>query len=286
MRLATIRTDGGTRAGRVDGDAVSLLPFDDVGELLSSGADWAQRAAAGGGEHVALSGVSLAPVVPRPEKIVCVGLNYRAHAAEAKLDLPDYPILFAKYTRSLIGAGDDLVLPGNSDKVDWEAELGLVIGTEVRHADLATAEAAIAGYTVVNDVSMRDWQRRTSQFLQGKTFERSTPAGPYLVTPDELEDPRRLHLTCTVDDEVMQDAFTDDLVFSPAEVVSYISAIITLVPGDLIATGTPGGVGGARRPQVFLVPGQTMRTKIDGVGELVNRCVAEPAPEPEPESVR
>jgi acylpyruvate hydrolase len=286
MRLATIRTDGGTRAGRVDGDAVSLLPFDDVGELLSSGADWAQRAAAGGGEDVALSGVSLAPVVPRPEKIVCVGLNYRAHAAEAKLDLPDYPILFAKYTRSLIGAGDDLVLPGNSDKVDWEAELGLVIGTEVRHADLATAEAAIAGYTVINDVSMRDWQRRTSQFLQGKTFERSTPAGPYLVTPDELEDPRRLHLTCTVDDEVMQDAFTDDLVFSPAEVVSYISAIITLVPGDLIATGTPGGVGGARRPQVFLVPGQTMRTKIDGVGELVNRCVAEPAPEPEPESVR
>jgi acylpyruvate hydrolase len=275
MRLATIRTDGGTRAGRVDGDAVSLLPFDDVGELLSSGADWAQRAAAGGGEDVALSGVSLAPVVPRPEKIVCVGLNYRAHAAEAKLDLPDYPILFAKYTRSLIGAGDDLVLPGNSDKVDWEAELGLVIGTEVRHADLATAEAAIAGYTVINDVSMRDWQRRTSQFLQGKTFERSTPAGPYLVTPDELEDPRRLHLTCTVDDEVMQDAFTDDLVFSPAEVVSYISAIITLVPGDLIATGTPGGVGGARRPQVFLAPGQTMRTKIDGVGELVNRCVAE-----------
>jgi acylpyruvate hydrolase len=278
MRVATIRQNGTTTAVRIEGDQAVPLPFEDVRALLESGSDWQQLAADGGGPPLDVSTVDFAPVVPAPEKIVCVGLNYRAHAAEAKLDLPDYPILFAKYSRSLIGPGDDLVLPGNSDKVDWEAELGLVIGAAVRRADLRSAEAAIAGYTVVNDVSMRDWQRRTSQFLQGKTFERSTPAGPYLVTPDELEDPRRLHLTCTVDDDVMQDAFTDDLVFSPAEIVSYISQIITLVPGDLIATGTPGGVGGARRPQVFLAPGQTMRTKIDGVGELVNRCVAEPEP--------
>ena len=276
MRLATIRTEGATRAARVDGESATLLPFADVGEVLASGEDWNSRAAVDG-ETVALSSVELAPVVPRPEKIVCVGLNYRAHAAEANLDLPEYPILFAKYWRSLIGPADDLVLPGNSDKVDWEAELGLVIGGPVRHADSEAARTAIAGYTVVNDISMRDWQRRTSQFLQGKTFERSTPAGPFLVTPDELDDPGRLHMTCTVDDEVMQDAFTDDLVFSPIEIVSYVSGIITLAPGDLIATGTPGGVGGARRPSIFLKAGQTVRTKIDGVGELVNRCVAEPA---------
>jgi acylpyruvate hydrolase len=275
MRLATIRTDDGTQAGRVDGESVTLLPFVDVGELLASGTDWSDRAA-GDGQVVALDEIDLAPVVPRPEKIICVGLNYRAHAAEANLDLPEYPTLFAKFSRSLIGARDELVLPPNSEKVDWEAELALIIGVPTRHADLEAAEAAIAGYTVLNDVSMRDWQRRTTQFLQGKTFERSTPVGPYLVTGDELENPRRLHMTCAVDGEVMQDAWTDDLVFSAAEIVSYISGIITLMPGDLIATGTPSGVGGARRPPVFLEPGQTVRTKIDEVGELVNRCVAEP----------
>jgi acylpyruvate hydrolase len=274
MRLATIRTENGTRAGRVDGETVTLLPFADVGELLATGADWPGQAAADG-ESAALDSVDLAPVVPRPEKIICVGLNYRAHAAEANLELPGFPTLFAKFSRSLIGPRDELVLPGNSDKVDWEAELAVVIGTPIRRADLEAADAAIAGYTVLNDVSMRDWQRRTTQFLQGKTFERSTPVGPYLVTGDELENPRRLHLTCTVDEQVMQDAWTDDLVFSAAEIVSYISGIITLAPGDLIATGTPSGVGGARRPPVFLQPGQIVRTKIDEVGELVNRCVAE-----------
>jgi acylpyruvate hydrolase len=279
MRVATIRTDGGTRAGRVEGDSVTLLPFADVGDLLASGPDWPQRATDDGGS-VALADADMAPVVQRPEKIICVGLNYRAHAAEANLELPAYPTLFAKFWRTLIGPNDDLVLPGNSDKVDWEAELALVIGTPTRHADLAAAESAIAGYTVLNDVSMRDWQRRTSQFLQGKTFERSTPVGPCLVTADELENPHRLHMTCAVDDEVMQDAWTDDLVFSAAEIVSYISGIITLAPGDLIATGTPSGVGGARRPPVFLEPGQAMRTRIDGVGELINRCVTEPASEP------
>jgi acylpyruvate hydrolase len=273
MRLATIRTGATTRAARLDGDALVLLPFADVRELLDSGLDWADRAR-DGDDSVAVAEADFAPVVPQPEKIVCVGLNYRAHAAEANLDLPSHPILFAKYSRSLIGPNDDLVLPGNSDKVDWEGELGLVIGQPTRHADPAAAEAAIAGYTVINDVSMRDWQRRTTQFLQGKTFEASTPAGPYLVTPDELENPRRLRLRCSVDDEVMQDTNTDDLVFSAVEIVSYISEIITMMPGDLIATGTPSGVGGARKPPVFLQPGQTMRTQIEGVGELVNRCVA------------
>ncbi|HEY4095504.1 MAG TPA: fumarylacetoacetate hydrolase family protein [Baekduia sp.] len=274
MRVTTVRIDGRTRAARLDGDQLALLPYGDVAELLATGADWTTAAAERGEDTLALSDADLAPLVPRPEKIFGVGLNYRGHAAEAGLAVLDNPPLFGKFWRSLIGPTDDLVLPANSQMTDWEGELGLVIGTPVRHVGLDEGLAAIAGYTVVNDVSMRDWQRRTSQFLQGKTFEGSTPVGPFLVTPDEIDDPSRLHLTCLVDDVVMQDTWTDDLVFNPAEIVSYISQIITLVPGDLIMTGTPAGVGGARRPQVYLEAGQTLRTVVDGVGELINHCVA------------
>lgn len=273
MRLATAHTTGGTRAARVEDDSLTLLPFPDVGALLASGHDWIERAAADG-EVVAREETRLAPVVPRPEKIFCVGLNYRAHAAEANLQVPQHPPLFAKFWRSLIGPYDDLVLPPNSQMVDWETELGLVIGAPLRHGTEEQARDAIAGYTVINDVSMRDWQRRTSQFLAGKTFEGSTPAGPWMVTLDEIEDPGRLRVSCKVDDELMQEAWTDDLVFKPAEIVAYISGIITLMPGDLIATGTPSGVGGARKPPVYLQPGQILRTAVDGVGDMVNRVVA------------
>lgn len=272
MRLATVRTESGLRAARLDGDALVLLPFADVGELLATGPAWRKTAEGGGSEAIAVQEADFAPVVPRPEKIMGIGLNYRAHAAEAGLALPDHPVIFAMYWRCLLGARDDLVLPPNSTMVDWEAELGLVIGRPVFRADLADAAAAIAGYTIVNDVSMRDWQRRTSQFLQGKTFESSTPAGPYLVTPDEVDDAKDLHITCEVDGEIMQDAHTSDLVFKPAEIVAYASQFITLSPGDLIATGTPGGVGGGRRPQVYLRGGQIMRTSIKGLGEQLTRC--------------
>jgi acylpyruvate hydrolase len=272
MRLATVRTESGLRAARLDGDALVLLPFADVGELLATGPAWRTTAEGSGSDTIAVQEADFAPVVPRPEKIMGIGLNYRAHAAEAGLALPDHPVIFAMYWRCLLGARDDLVLPPNSTMVDWEAELGLVIGRPVFRADLADAAAAIAGYTIVNDVSMRDWQRRTSQFLQGKTFESSTPAGPYLVTPDEVDDAKDLHITCEVDGEIMQDAHTSDLVFKPAEIVAYASQFITLSPGDLIATGTPGGVGGGRRPQVYLRGGQIMRTSIEGLGEQLTRC--------------
>lgn len=276
MRLATVRTESGLRAARLDGDTLVLLPFHDVGELLSSGEDWRSQAATDGGENIAVTDADFAPIVPRPEKIMGIGLNYRAHAAEAGLAVPDNPPIFAMYWRCLLGAHDDLVLPPNSSMVDWEAELGLVIGRPVFRAELAEAATAIAGYTIVNDVSMRDWQRRTSQFLQGKTFESSTPAGPYLVTSEEVDDARDLRLTCEVDGQVMQDAKTSDLVFNPAEIVSYASQFITLSPGDLIATGTPGGVGGGRRPQIYLSAGQVMRTSIEGLGEQLTHCVAAP----------
>ncbi|GLZ09087.1 ureidoglycolate lyase [Actinomadura sp. NBRC 104412] len=279
MRLTTIRLQDGdgmtTAAGRLDGDLISVLPYPDVGALLAAGPDWRERAAQAGDRTVPVSEASFAPLVPRPEKVLCVGANYRDHIAEAGMEVPRYPTLFAKYARSLIGPYDDIVLPANSDAVDWEVELGVVIGEVARNIDREAAWDVIAGYTIVNDISMRDWQLRTSQFLQGKTFEASTPVGPYLVTPDEVGHARAADLTCAVDDDVMQKSVTSELVFSAAEIVSYISSFITLVPGDLIATGTPGGVGAARKPPLFLTDGQTLTSRIDGLGEQVNRCVAE-----------
>jgi len=167
------------------------------------------------------------------------------------------------------------VLPSVSEKVDWEVELGVIIGRPVYRASVDEAEAGIAGYTVVNDVSMRDWQRRTLQWLQGKMFERSTPTGPYLVTADEVGTAPDLEVRCEVDDVVMQQSRTSDLLFGAAEIVAYASQAVTLRPGDLIATGTPGGVGNARKPPVYLRPGNVLRTWIEGLGECVNRCVAE-----------
>lgn len=192
-------------------------------------------------------------------------------------ELPQHPTLFAKFANTLLGARDDIVLPAVSNEVDWEAELGVVIGAPVRRANVAQAAAAIAGYTVINDVSMRDWQWRTGEWLQGKAFEASTPVGPWLVTGDEVGDAADLELRCEVDGEVMQRSRTSDLLFSPADIVAYISQVTTLEPGDLIATGTPGGVGAARDPKVFLQPGQKVRVTVDGLGECVNICIEEHA---------
>ncbi|MEV7043885.1 fumarylacetoacetate hydrolase family protein [Amycolatopsis sp. NPDC051061] len=274
MRVATIRTDAGLRGARLDGDELVLLPFTDVGQLLASGDDWTERAAAESGQRVAAADADFAPLTPAPEKVFCVGLNYASHAAEADLPLPQYPTLFAKFARSLIGANDELPIPANSDKVDWEIELGVVIGKPARHVSESEALDHVAGYTVVNDVSMRDWQLRTSQFLSGKTFEQSTPVGPYLVTPDEVDHARSLQMELSVDGEVKQSSKTDDLVFTVAQIVSYISTIITLAPGDLIATGTPAGVGHVADPPTYLTPGSTMSCTIDGLGMQTTRCVA------------
>jgi len=272
MRLATIRTEYGMTAARLDGDVLVPLEAADVGELLAAGGGGRPRE---GAAPVPAAGADFAPVVPRPGKIICVGLNYRAHILETGRELPEYPTLFAKFADTLTGARDDLVLPSVSEKVDWEVELGVIIGRPVYRASVDEAEAGIAGYTVVNDVSMRDWQRRTLQWLQGKMFERSTPTGPYLVTADEVGTAPDLEVRCEVDDVVMQQSRTSDLLFGAAEIVAYASQAVTLRPGDLIATGTPGGVGNARKPPVYLRPGNVLRTWIEGLGECVNRCVAE-----------
>lgn len=270
MKLATVRTSTGTTAVRIeDGGAVDL-GVRDVGALLAE-PDWATRAAAAG-TPFATDSLDFAPVVPRPGKVLCVGLNYRTHILEMGRELPEFPTLFAKFAESLIGATDDIALAPESDAVDWEAELAIVVGRPVRRADEQQAADAIAGFTVLNDVSMRDWQFRTKEWLQGKTFERTTPLGPVLVTPDELPGGVRpaLPITATVDGEIMQKADTADLVFDPVALVRYASTILTLQPGDVIATGTPGGVGHARTPARYLTDGSVVVTEIGGIGRLEN----------------
>jgi acylpyruvate hydrolase len=269
MKVATIRTGRGTNAVRVDGEVATELPFASVDELLRS-ADW-REAAATGGPSRSTAGLDYAPVVTNPAKVICVGLNYRSHITETGSRLPDHPTLFAKFARTLTGAGDEIVVPeAGSTEVDWEAELAFVVGRTIRGAGPEEAAGAIAGFTVANDVSMRDWQNRTLQWLQGKAWEATTPVGPHLVTPDECRGAADLRITCEVDGELMQDARTSDLVFPPAQVAAYISTLITLEPGDLILTGTAGGVGATRTPPVFIRSGQKVRTSIEGVGELVN----------------
>ena len=277
MRLVTIRLDGGTRAGRLDGDEVTVLSQPDVAAVLRLGATWRDWARAADGPRLALSEVDLAPLVPQPGKIICLGLNYRAHVEEMGREMPSHPTVFAKFAEALVGARDPIILPRVSDQVDWEVELAFVIGSPVRHVSEADAAAAIAGYTIFNDVSVRDWQNRTLQFLQGKTFESSTPVGPALVTADEVDGAVDLEVSCSVDGKLMQRGRTSDLVFKPAAIVSYLSDVVTLKPGDIIATGTPAGVGHGRKPPVYLRPGQVVTTRIEGLGEMVNPCVAEGA---------
>ena len=274
MRFATIRTGAGTTAARLDSGTLIPLDASDVGALLATG-DPASVPARAGAAAVPVADADFAPVVINPSKVICVGLNYRTHIAETGRELPQYPTLFAKFAETLMGPNDDLALPAVSEKVDWEVELAVVIGAPVYRAGKDEALAAIAGYAASNDVSMRDWQRRTLQWQAGKMFQHSTPVGPYLVTPDEVDHAADLEIRCEVDGAVMQQARTSDLLFTPADVVAYTSQAITLRPGDLILTGTTGGVGDARKPPVYLKPGQVLRSYVEGLGECVNHCVAE-----------
>jgi acylpyruvate hydrolase len=266
-----------TVAVRVDdAAAVEIDGFTDVGTLLAQ-PDWrtiAERAS--GAQHPLhqIEPASWAPVIPEPSKIVCVGLNYRNHILEMGRDLPEYPTLFAKYPEALIGPYDPIVLPAYAaNAVDWEAELAIVIGARAHRLEENRAADAIAGYSIINDVTMRDFQYRTPEWFQGKTFEKSTPFGPFLMTADNYA--LGTELSTFVDGEKVQSTTTDDLVFGPAALISYISKIFPLNPGDVIASGTPGGVGHARKPQRYLADGMELTTAIEGIGTITSSIVVE-----------
>ncbi|MER6878237.1 fumarylacetoacetate hydrolase family protein, partial [Amycolatopsis sp. NPDC000673] len=228
------------------------------------------------GETWPADGADLAPVVPNPSKVVCVGHNYTNHIKEMGRELPAYPTLFPKFADTLTGPADPIGKPPETDALDWEVELVVVVGKTVRRASEDEAAAAIAGFTVMNDVSVRDWQFRTIEWTQGKIWQSSTPVGPYVVTPDEVGGVRpALEVKTTVDGRVMQQDDTGTLLFDPVHLVRYISTIVQLNPGDLIATGTPAGVGHARDPKVYLTGGETVVTEVAGIGACVNQIVKE-----------
>ena len=260
-------------AALVEGEEV--LPLNGVSEL---GGDTPSELLADPpltGEKLPLAEVSLRPVVPRPGKVLCVGLNYKAHVDEGVYDLPDYPALFPKFADTLVAAGEDIVLPPESEAVDYEAELAFVVGRGVRRASGDEALAAVGGYTIANDVSMRDYQYKSHQWLAGKAWARSTPLGPFLVTPDEVGDPHVLDITLELNGERMQDANTRLFIFDIPTVVATISEFTPLNVGDVVLTGTPAGVGYRRDPKVLLRDGDRIVVEIENVGRLENPVAAE-----------
>ena len=212
--------------------------------------------------------------IERPGKIVCVGLNYRDHAEEQGTDLPTAPLLFAKWGNTLIGPGDPIVIPPLVTKCDYEAELGVVIGSTVRNVSAENALEAVAGYVCVNDVSARDLQFADGQWTRGKSPDTFCPVGPSLVPRDEVPDPQALAIRAILNGETMQDSTTANMVFGVAEIIEYVTRTITLEPGDLIATGTPAGVGAFRDPSVYMQPGDEITIEIEGLGSLTNPVTA------------
>ncbi|TPG14019.1 fumarylacetoacetate hydrolase family protein [Pedococcus bigeumensis] len=275
MRLATVATPDGTTRAALRRDEVWLeLPAADLSELfaLPDWRDLASRAASASNAGKALGEVGELPLLnplPRPTKVICCGLNFADHITEMGRDLPDFPTLFAKYADTLIGPTDEIHAPAEVD-LDWEAELAVVVGQPLRRATEEQAREAIAGYTVANDISVRDWQRRTLQWFQGKAWDATTPVGPVVVTPDEVDPEAGLELTCQVNGETLQHGNTRTLVFGAAALLAYTSQFTLLRRGDLVLTGTPGGVGMGMTPPRFLRDGDVVRTEIEGIGFLDN----------------
>ena len=287
MKLATYYRDGQTRLGLVDGDSLidlhTLCPEipGDLRAALVQGCDFqaASRAAAAAPacSRMPLSQVRLAPLVPQPGKMICLGLNYFDHAKEGGREKPEYPWFFLRCSSSLLGQGDAVTLPRVSDRLDYEAELAVVIGSRVpRHVRQADALGHVFGYSCFNDVSVRDYQKRTPQWTIGKIFDGTGPLGPYLVTRDELPaGAGGLRIQCRVNGAVMQDASTGDMIWGVAETISLLSEAVTLEPGDVIAMGTPAGVGQSRQPPVWLRAGDRVEVEIEGIGTLRNEVQLE-----------
>jgi len=286
MRLVTYALPGGPALpGIVVGDRLHCLQPAGFGGILDVVAGGAAAlaairsylAGAPAAAAIPLDSVTLFAPILKPPKIICVGLNYRDHAAEAKAEILEVPTIFSKFGTALTGPGAPIVLPKNSSKPDYEAELGVVIGTGGRHIPAAHWREHVFGYTCVNDVSARDYQLQTTQWLMGKTFDTFCPMGPWVTTADEIEDPHELDITCEINGEVLQSSNTRHLIFKIPALIEFLSSVFTLEPGDVISTGTPAGVGFARRPQRWLRPGDEVVVRVQGLGELRNPVVAEAA---------
>jgi 2-keto-4-pentenoate hydratase/2-oxohepta-3-ene-1,7-dioic acid hydratase in catechol pathway len=284
MRIASARVDGTLRVGVVRGDEVAIVTPPDgrgspIRRLFQGGADALARAADEADQafekgNVLPTSITLrGPAVPDPEKILCVGFNYRPHAEEMAVELPPHPNVFAKFANSLVGNGDDIELPAVSAQIDYEGELAVVIGQPCRAVSARDALHYVGGYTAFNDVSARDLQFRTSQWTLGKAIDTFAPIGPVITLTDEIADPRDLTLTTRVNGEVVQHACTSEMIFDVAEIISCVSRSMTLEAGDVIATGTPEGVGWKRTPPQFLREGDEVEVEISKIGTLRNRVV-------------
>jgi 2-keto-4-pentenoate hydratase/2-oxohepta-3-ene-1,7-dioic acid hydratase in catechol pathway len=284
MKLVTFTHHRSTRVGAVVEDVV----VDSLGnpaiparmlEFLASGNEAlaAMQAQIDSGQNrIPLREVKLEAPIPRPGKYLAISLNYADHIAETGKDRPEYPSFFTKQSTCVIGTGDAIQRPRVSDKLDYEGELAFVIGRRCRHVPVEKAHEVIAGFTIANDVSVRDWQARSPTMMIGKSFDTAGPLGPWIVTSDEIRDPHHLSLKTWVDEELRQHANTSQMLFNCYEMVAYLSQAMTLEPGDVVSTGTPAGVGVKMYPRGYLKPGQTVRIEIEGIGTLINPVIMEP----------
>jgi 2-keto-4-pentenoate hydratase/2-oxohepta-3-ene-1,7-dioic acid hydratase in catechol pathway len=280
MRLVTYDAGDGGRAGVLEGekvvDAWALLGEPHRGglrELIAAERveDLRGRLGDSGSPSHPLAAVTLLPPIPDPEKIICIGLNYKEHAAEVGAEPPEHPIVFGKYRNALAGPGATVKLPANSTKVDYEAEVAFILGRRTKDVAVGDALDHIAGYTLLNDLSARDLQGRTPQWMPGKIFDGAAPCGPALVTPDEAGPPDAIGIKLTLNGETMQDSGTGDLIFGIPELVADLSSLMTLEPGDIVATGTPPGVGMGRKPWVWLAAGDEVVIESPTLGRLVTQ---------------
>jgi len=284
MKLVTFIHDHETRVGAVVDDAVvdckniAEIPATMIEFLASgeAGLDAMQRQIAVSKNRLALSEVKLLAPIPRPGKYLAISLNYADHIAETGKDKPEYPSFFTKQSTCVIGCDEAIQRPSVSDKLDYEGELAFVIGRRCRHVPVDKAHQVIAGFTIANDVSVRDWQMRSPTLMVGKSFDTAGPLGPWLVTSDEIRDPHNLTIKTWVDSELRQNANTSQMIFNCYEMVAYLSQAMTLEPGDVIATGTPSGVGVKMQPRGYLKPGQTVKIEIEKIGMLTNPVTQEP----------
>lgn len=283
MQLVTYERHDCLEPGVLRGDEIISLRnagFPDVLSVITGGAEARARvdqwvASAPASEIVKTADVKLKAPIARPSKIICIGLNYREHAIESKMAIPEVPTIFAKYSTSVIGPGEKIVLPKSSGKPDYEAELAFVIGKKGRHIAAGDWQDYVFGYLNLNDVSARDYQMITTQWTIGKTFDTFCPMGPAIVTADEVGDPHNLAISITINGEVLQDHNTHDLIFKIPDLIAYLSSVMTLEPGDIISTGTPPGVGFSYDPPRWLKPGDDVVVRVQGLGELRNPVVAE-----------